>query len=136
MGNMLTQTNPGSEMSTAPHTTRWAQRLGQTCARVVNSWTRLERTAAGYLVRQGVTPALVKVVLLIPKLLVLGVLLYVAFWVAQVVVLAAVGIVLISNLRAPSPSDEGEWRGGLQGHGYYVDGKRVDSGRLFEDDKE
>ncbi len=112
-------------MSTAPHTARWTRHLGHASAKLVKEWTRLECSAASYLVRQGVPSTVVKTILLIPKLLVLGALLYVAFWAALFILALAVGILLIANTNTSRHSETGEWRDGWMGYGYYVDDERV-----------
>ncbi len=75
--------------------------------------------------RQGVPSTLVKAILLIPKLLLLGVLLYVAFWAALFILALAGGIFLIANTKTSHHSETGEWRDGWMGYGYYVDDERV-----------
>lgn len=112
-------------MSTTPRTARWTRHLGHACAKLVKKWTRLECLTASYLVRQGLPSTLVKAILLIPKLLVLGVLLYVAFWAALFILALAVGIFLVANINTSRPSESGEWRDGWMGYGYYVDDERV-----------
>ena len=69
-----------------------AERLGRTLGRGWRAYARGERRASNWLVSKGVPVAGASVLVWVVKLAVLGVLLYVAFWFALVLLgLAAVG---------------------------------------------
>ena len=62
--------------------TTFAERLGRMLGRAWRGCVGLDRRANGWLVAQGWTPNVAKVVLAVLKLTALGILLYVAFWLA------------------------------------------------------
>ncbi|MDF3836072.1 DUF3742 family protein [Cupriavidus basilensis] len=78
---------------------------------------------------------LAKDLLWVPKLLVLIVLLYAAFWLTLRLVFALPGAAAI-RIDARKPYEAGEWRHGDEGCGYYEKDIRTDHGRLFDEDDE
>ena len=68
--------------------TSFAERLGQMLGRMWRGYVRQERKANGWLVERGIPAVGATVLLWIIKLVVLGVLLYVAFWLALLLVFA------------------------------------------------
>lgn len=67
-----------------------AERLGQSWGRVWRAYLRQERKVSAWLVAQGLPVSVANAPLLIVKLLLLGVLLYAAFWLALLLGLAVV----------------------------------------------
>lgn len=105
-----------------------AERLGQTLGRVCRGYVRQERKVSGWLVGQGIPAGGATAVLWGIKLVVLGVLLYSAFWGAllAVSVIAAVWVGQISS-DIDTGLDQAEWRFGPAGYGLYTsDGHRID----------
>ncbi|AMO76015.1 hypothetical protein PcP3B5_25790 [Pseudomonas citronellolis] len=101
-----------------------AERLGQTLGRVCCGYVRQERKVNGWLVGQGIPADGATVVLWGIKLVVLGVLLYSAFWLALLLV-----VLLTASLAFPqSKSQENIWppndeiRHGEAGFGLYSSG--------------
>ena len=68
--------------------TSFAERLGQMLGRMWRGYVRQERKANGWLVERGIPAVGATALLWIIKLVVLGVLLYVAFWLALLLVFA------------------------------------------------
>jgi len=66
-------------MKTAAPTT-FPSRLGRTLGRAWRGCVRMDRRVQGWLLAQGWAPNVVKMVLLLVKLTVIGILLYTAFW--------------------------------------------------------
>ncbi|CAP41421.1 MULTISPECIES: DUF3742 family protein [Alcaligenaceae] len=104
---------------------RTAERLGRTFGRGWRAYARGERWASNWLVSKGVPAAGATVLVWAVKLAVLGVLLYVASWLALLVVF----LVFVAHgydtddLATPEP----EWRDGHLGFGLYtVDEHRID----------
>ncbi|HBO3354270.1 TPA: DUF3742 family protein [Pseudomonas aeruginosa] len=65
-----------------------AERLGQSWGRGWRSYLRQERKVSGWLVAQGLPASVANASLLVVKLVLLGVLLYLAFWLALLLVFA------------------------------------------------
>ncbi|TRO24309.1 DUF3742 family protein [Ectopseudomonas mendocina] len=102
-----------------------AERLGQTLGRLWQGYLRQERKVSGWLVAQGLPAGVAKAVLLLVKLLALGALLYVAFWLALLLVFAIVAVSAARNSDWETP--EPEWTNGTAGFGLYThDGHRID----------
>ncbi|MGP3790547.1 DUF3742 family protein [Pseudomonas sp. B392_1p] len=109
-----------------------AERLGQRLGQGWQAYMRQERKVSGWLVAKGVPAGIARGALLLLKLAVLGVLLYVAFWLALLLVLAIVAASAPRNLDWEPP--EPEWRNGTAGFGLYTyDGHRIDP-HLSDDD--
>lgn len=108
-----------------------AERMGQTLGRLWRGCLRHERTVNSWLVAQGLPAGVAKVVSLLIKLVALGVLLYVAFWLALLLVFA---VVAASVAGGKSPDeDEPEWRMGVSGYGLYRGDTRIDPGNPDDD---
>ncbi|HBN9494407.1 DUF3742 family protein [Pseudomonas aeruginosa] len=69
-------------MATHAHNKGWAYRLGSGMGRAWRGYTRLEKKAARWLVAQGVPGLVASALPWLARLAVLSVLLYVAFWLA------------------------------------------------------
>jgi hypothetical protein len=80
----------------------------------------------------GVPSVIAKTLIWILNICLIGLLLYVAFWMA-VLLLLAIGVARLAA-HSVTPLDEGEWRSGSEGYGYYENGIRTDFGKMFEDD--
>lgn len=68
--------------------TTFAERIGRTLGQLWHVLMRLDRKANGWLVEQGWAPRATKAMLLVAKLVVLGLLIYLAFWLALLLSLA------------------------------------------------
>lgn len=104
-----------------------AERLGRWVGRGWRGYVRRERDVAGWLVSRNVPAGVVTVLLWSAKLDVLAVLLYVAFWLA----LLLVGLLLVARSRGGQYDDfaepRDELRHGEAGFGWYSqDGHRLD----------
>lgn len=111
--------------------TSFAERLGQALGRMWRAYMRQERKVNGWLVAQGLPVGVARALLLAIKLLALGVLLYVAFWLALLLVFALVAASVAS--RKSSDEEEPEWRMGLSGYGLYRGDTRIDPGNPDDD---
>ena len=104
-----------------------AERLGRTLGRGWRAYVRGERRASNWLVSKGVPQAGASVFVWAIKLVVLGLLFYVAFWMT----LLLVGLLLVSHGFRGSSDDfsqpRDELRHGEAGFGLYSsDGYRLD----------
>ncbi|MCY1400384.1 hypothetical protein D9M71_154640 [compost metagenome] len=97
--------------------TTFAERAGQVLGQMWKGLMRLDRKGCGWLVAQGLPTGLAKIILWIVKLVVLGVLLYSAFWLA-LLIFAAIAAWLARNADANN-EDQPEWREGHGGFGLY-----------------
>lgn len=93
-------------MVTNAHTERWAHRAGCKVGRVWRGVVHQEQRAVLWFVRRGWPAGLAKVVLWAFKLIVLGVLLYVAFWLALVLVFLTI---VVWVARADTSGKQEEW---------------------------
>ena len=82
-----------------------AERLGRTLGRGWRAYARGERRASNWLVSKGVPVVGATVLVWVAKLAVLGVLLYVAFWFALVLL----GVAAAGWAAAANTLDEDEW---------------------------
>jgi hypothetical protein len=106
--------------------TSFAERLGQVLGRMWRAYMRQERKVSGWLVAQGLPASLAKATLVVVKLVAIGVLLYVAFWLALLIVFAVVTASIAGGKSFDE--DEPEWRMGLSGYGLYRGDTRIDPG--------
>ncbi|MGE6191062.1 DUF3742 family protein [Stutzerimonas stutzeri] len=104
----------------------FAERLGQVFGRMRRGCLRQEREINGWLVEHGLPAGGATALLWIIKLAVLGVLLYVAFWMVLVLLFVVVAASVVGGNS--SNEDEPEWRMGLSGYGLYRGDTRVDPG--------
>lgn len=118
-------------MRTAAHTTV-AERVGRGLGRAWLAIRRQEARVVQHLMHQGLSRGIATLILWAVKLLILGVLLYVAFWLTLVAIFVLAAAWLARH--ADHDSAQGEWRNGQEGYGYYENGTRTDYGRLFDDD--
>ena len=98
-------------MKTAAQTT-FAERLGRTLGRAWRGCAHLDRRAQGWLLARGWAPGAAKAVLLVVKLTALGVLAYVAFWLAVLLTLVVVAGAWAA--RNHDQADREEWAIGDQ----------------------
>ena len=85
--------------------TSTAERLGRAFGRGWRAYARRERRASNWLVSKGMPRAGATALVWVAKLAVLGVLLYVAFWFALVML----GVAAAGWAAAANTSDEDEW---------------------------
>ncbi|MBK3867349.1 DUF3742 family protein [Pseudomonas stutzeri] len=111
--------------------TSFAERFGQVFGRMWCGCLRLERKMSGWLVEHGLPAAGATALLWIAKLVVVGVLLYAAFWAVLVLLFAVVAASVVGGKSADA--DELEWRIGLSGYGLYRGDTRVDPGSPDDD---
>ncbi|MDM9652397.1 DUF3742 family protein [Stutzerimonas stutzeri] len=111
--------------------TTFAERTGRTLGRMWRAYLRQERKVSGWVVAQGMPTSLAKAMLVVVKLVVLGALLYVAFWLTLLLVFAAVVVWVVGGKS--SDEDEPEWRMGLSGYGLYRGDTRIDPGSPDDD---
>ena len=107
-------------MKTIAHT-GLAERAGRALGRMLQKLMRLDRKAQEGLVTQGWSLGAASAALLVIKLVVFGVLAYVAFWLAMSLALLAL---VAWNMRGPAAwdpegKDKPEWREGHGGFGLY-----------------
>ncbi|ARL24652.1 DUF3742 family protein [Burkholderia pseudomallei] len=119
-------------MKTTAHTTV-AERIGRGLGHAWFAIRRQEVRVVQHLMHQGLSRGVATFILWAAKLLVLGVLLYAAFWLTLVAIFVFAAAWLARH--ADHDSAQGEWRNGQEGYGYYENGTRTDYGRLFDDDQ-
>lgn len=83
--------------------TTFAERVGRTLGRLWQSCVRLDRKANGWLAAHGLAPGVTKVVLLAAKLVALGLLLYIAFWVSLLLTFAVAAARVARNTEHGEP---------------------------------
>jgi len=104
---------------------RTAERFGRWLGRGWRVYLRGERRVLAWMADKGVPTPIPVVLVWAVKLVVLGVLLYVAFWVALLFAFAVMAAWVARNVdwRQPAP----EWRNGTAGFGLYTyDNFRID----------
>lgn len=110
-----------------------AERFGRAVGRVWRAYVRGERRVSHWLTTKGMPVAGATALVWAVKLAVLGTLLYVAFWLALLLVLFLVaGTLASSGIEWDDP--ETEWRTGPAGFGLYRGDIRVDVGDPYEED--
>ncbi|KVW44757.1 DUF3742 family protein [Burkholderia ubonensis] len=114
-------------MNTSTHITV-AERLGRALGCVWRAYKRWEARAVQWMVGKGMSGGNAIAVLWAVKLLVLGVLLYVAFWLALLVVFAIVAAWLAQYADDTPDEERPQWRNGLSGYGLYRGDTRIDPG--------
>jgi hypothetical protein len=104
--------------------------------RMWRGFVRLDRKVCGWLVAQGLPAGLSKALLWVVKLVVLGVLLYSAFWLALLLAFAILAAWVVRNADADESDDDDEpqWRNGLDGYGLYRGEIRIDGGSTDDDE--
>ncbi|OWJ93167.1 hypothetical protein B6S59_17170 [Pseudomonas sp. A46] len=105
--------------------TSFAERTGLILGRLWRGCVRQERKVNGWLVERGVPAGGATALLWVAKLVVLGVLLYSAFWLALFLIFALVAAWTARNVNWEE--EQPEWRNGVYGFGlYHPDGSRID----------
>lgn len=84
-------------MTTNTHNERWSHRLGRRAGHAWRGYRRREQRAAGWLVARGVPAGAATALLWLAKLLVLGVLLYAAFWLVLLFLFAVAAAWAVQN---------------------------------------
>jgi len=108
-----------------------AERFGRWLGRGWRGYVRGERQVSAWLVSRGIPVAVAITLMRAVKLAVLGMLLYMAFWIALLVVFAVVAAWTARNADCDEP--EPEWRNDLAGYGLYQGNVRIDVGNPDED---
>jgi len=117
-------------MNTTIHI-RTAERFGRWLGRGWRGYMRGERRVSAALVAKGMPVAVAVALVWVVKLVVLGVLLYVTFWMALLLIFAIAGAWVARNADWDEP--EPEWRNDLAGYGLYQGNVRIDVGNSDED---
>ncbi len=112
-----------------------AERLGRWVGRGWRAYARGERRVANWLASKGMPAAGATVLLWAAKLVVLGVLFYLAFWLAVLVVLLVfLAMVADGHDTVESDPPKPALRDGPGGYGLYSDdGYRIDSYDSFDE---
>lgn len=118
-------------MNTTAHTST-AERLGRTFGRGWRAYARGERRASNWLVSKGLPVVGAALLLWVVKLAALGVLFYVALWLALLVVLTLGAGWSARNADWEEP--QSEWRTGPAGFGLYRGDIRIDIGDPYDED--
>ncbi|CAK1313893.1 Protein of uncharacterised function (DUF3742) [Burkholderia pseudomallei] len=113
-------------MRTTAHSTV-AERVGRGLGRAWFAIRRQEARVVQHLMHQGLSRGIATLIMWAVKLLVLGVLLYVAFWLTLVAIFVLVAAWLAGNAD-DTADDKPQWRNGLSGYGLYRGDVRVDPG--------
>ncbi len=120
-------------MKSATHPSM-AERFGQALGRMYNRLRRQEARIVSWLVRKGVPVSISKGLLWAVKLLVLGVLLYAAFWLALLLLFAIAVVWGAGNAAWEDEEPQSEWRIGPSGYGLYRGDIRIDIGDPYDDE--
>lgn len=103
-----------------------AERLGNWAGKGWRGYVRRERRVTGWLIAHGVPGGAAKVLLWAVKLVLLGVLLYLAFWLA-LALLFVIAAAWTARNTDWDEKQEPEWKNGPAGFGLYTyDGYRID----------
>ncbi|WP_340137947.1 DUF3742 family protein [Burkholderia pseudomallei] len=112
---------------TTPSRPSWAHRFGEGAGHTWRWLTRQDRRAVAWLTTQGLSPDAARAVSWGVKLLVLGVLLYAAFWVAVCFMFLLAIAWIAPHVDYGAVEETAEWRDGYAGFGLYSrDGVRID----------
>ncbi len=106
-----------------------AERLGRCVGRGWRAYARRERRLSSWLASKGVPMAGVAVLLWVVKLVALGLLFYVAFWLAALLLLGVAAAWMAGNLARKDDRwvQQDELRNGEAGFGLYSStGQRID----------
>jgi len=117
--------NPTARSSTA-------ERLGHRIGRGLRAYARGERRMLTWLASKGMPKAGATALLWGIKLLVLGCLLYIAFWLFLLAVFAFAGAWAAKGADWDEPATE--WRTGPAGFGQYRGDVRIDIGDPYDED--
>lgn len=121
-------------MTTTPRPSR-AHRFGEWAGHTWRWLARQDRRALAWLTRQGLSSDAARAVSWGVKLLVLGVLLYAAFWVAVCFVFLLAIAWIAPHVDYRAVEETAEWRDGYAGFGLYSrDGVRIDVHNGEDDD--
>ena len=111
-----------------------AERAGRWLGLAWRGCVRQEARAIRWLASKGLPTGLGRLLFWIVKIVVIGVLLYAAFWLALLLAFAVVAAWLARNTDGESDYPEPEWRTGPAGYGLYTyDGHRIDP-HVHDDD--
>lgn len=113
-------------MKTSTHTT-FAERIGQMLGHAWIAYKRQEQRVVQWMVGKDLAAGTANLVMWGTKLLVLGVLLYVAFWLTLVALFVLAAAWFARN-EDDTADDTPQWRNGLSGYGLYRGDVRIDPG--------
>ena len=106
-------------MTTATHHRSWAQRAGHGAGRAWRWYVQREQQLIGTLTAQGMSVHVARTALWVIKLAVLGLLLYLAFWLTLLLAFAVVVAWIATNSDLTDEGESAEWREGHSGYGLY-----------------
>lgn len=113
-------------MTTATHHRPWAHRAGQAAGRGWRWYVHREQQLIRTLIAHGISARAARTALWVIKVAVLGLLVYLAFWVAVLLAFAVAGAWVARNTDWDEEKPA-EWRNGIAGYGLYTyDGYRID----------
>ena len=104
------------------------ERAGRIFGRAYRAAMRREAQVVQWLVGKGLPIPGAKAILWIIKLAVIGVLLYVAFWLALLLIFIVGAAWIARNADFSGDDEQPEWRNGWDGYGLYRGGVRIDVG--------
>ena len=116
-------------MPTQPHPSL-AERFGRRLGLSWRAYLRLERQTVAQALERGVPRAITIGGLWLVRLLIMGGLLYVAFWPGLLLAIAVMtaGAVVEKPTDSLTDDEKDEWRMGWSGYGLYRDDTRIDPG--------
>ncbi|WP_413732593.1 DUF3742 family protein [Sodalis sp. RH20] len=92
-------------MITHAHTKRWTYRLGRSMGRTWRGYVSRERHVADWIISRGVPAVGASVLIWLIKLVLLGLLLYAAFWLALLLVFAVAAAWVAEHSMGQDESD-------------------------------
>lgn len=106
-------------MTTATHHRPWAHRAGQAAGRGWRWYVHREQQLIRTLIAHGISARAARTALWVIKVAVLGLLLYLAFWLAVLLAFAVVPAWIAKNSDVTNEGESTEWREGHSGYGLY-----------------
>ncbi|MDA8448953.1 DUF3742 family protein [Acidovorax sp. NCPPB 3859] len=119
-------------MATSQSKTPLSRRAGRAAARTWRWLLVRNGQFTGWLIGAGAPTSVAKAVSVCALLLVVGVLLYGAFWLGMLVIVVIAALWLICRVDLRDHEQEPRWRDGVAGFGLYRGEVRIDPGE--EDD--
>lgn len=105
-----------------------AERFGRWLGRGWRGYMHHEHRTSAWLGAHGLPPSGAKALMWVAKLLVLGILLYVAFWLTLLLLFIVAAAWAARNPNSDEDEQKTEWRMGLSGYGLYRGDVRIDPG--------
>ncbi|UYC11823.1 DUF3742 family protein [Xanthomonas sp. CFBP 8445] len=115
-------------MATAQSRTPLSRRAGRASARTWRWLLARNAQFTGWLIAAGAPAIVAKAIGACALLLVIGVLLYVAFWLGTLVLAVIAALWLIGRVDLDDHEEEPRWRDGVAGFGLYRGEVRIDPG--------